>query len=115
MSRRRRVRAPFKPDLALTFCSDSAQAVPSDYGPAPAIRGENKQVSLEHTAAPARDDTSAVRALLLPGTYPVDPGHPVVRATAAAPPLEHTEDNVKRLLAAGGRQQVAGGGWITTK
>ena len=79
-----------------------------------AIRGENKQVSLEHTAAPARDDTSAVRALLLPGTYPVDPGHPVARATAAAPPLDHTEDKVERLLAAGGLQQVAGGGWITT-
>ena len=55
------------------------------------MRGENKPVSLV--------------------TYSVDP----VAAARAAPPLEHTEDNVKRLLAAGGRQQVAGGGWITTK
>ncbi len=52
------------------------------------MRGENKPVSLV--------------------TYPVDP----VAAARAAPPLDHTEDHVVQLLAAGGLRQVAGGGWV---
>ena len=52
------------------------------------MRGENKPVSLV--------------------TYSVDP----VAAARAAPPLEHTENDVERLLAAGGLVRVAGGGWV---
>ena len=52
------------------------------------MRGENKPVSLV--------------------TYPVDP----ITAAWAAPPLEHTEGDVERLLAAGGLVRVAGGGWV---
>ena len=52
------------------------------------MRGENKPVSLV--------------------TYPVDP----ITAARAAPPLEHTEGDVERLLAAGGLVRVAGGGWM---
>ena len=52
------------------------------------MRGENKPVSLV--------------------TYPVDP----VAAARAAPPLDHTEGDVERLLAAAGLRQVAGGGWV---
>ena len=52
------------------------------------MRGENKPVSLV--------------------TYSVDP----VAAARAAPPLEHTEGDVERRMAAGGLRQVAGGGWV---
>ena len=75
-------------DVTQRLSQPTYRLVPSDYRPLPAMRGENKPVSLV--------------------TYSVDP----VAAARAAPPLEHTEDDVKRLLAAGGWRQVNGGGWV---
>ena len=75
-------------DVTQRLSQPTYRLVPSDYRPLPAMRGENKPVSLV--------------------TYPVDP----VAAARAAPPLEHTEGDVERLLAAGGLVRVAGGGWV---
>ena len=75
-------------DVTQRLSQPTYRLVPSDYRPLPAMRGENKPVSLV--------------------TYPVDP----VAAARAAPPLDHTEGDVARLLAAGGLQQVNGGGWV---
>ena len=42
-------------DLTQRLSQPTYRLVPSDYGPAPAIRGENKQVSLGQRGSPAHD------------------------------------------------------------
>ena len=42
-------------DVTQRLSQPTYRLVPSDYGPAPAIRGENKQVSLGQRSSPAHD------------------------------------------------------------